>query len=130
MPTLISDKFAAWQQECNDRFNILKANEEELNRIFIEIYGLQDELTPEVEDKDVTVRRADKVREIRSLISYAVGCMFGRYSLDVEGLAYVGGDFSSQFSVVSSQYFLNEVIERNKLNGELSSENCKLITDN
>ena len=95
MPTLIADKFAVWQQECDNRFNTLKANEEELNRIFIDIYGLQDELTPEVEDKDVTVRRADLVREIRSLISYAVGCMFGRYSLDVEGLAYAGGEWDA-----------------------------------
>ena len=93
MSQLISDKFNQWSSECDDRFNRLKANEEELNRIFIEIYGLQDELSPEVEDKDVTVRRADLQREIRSLISYAVGCMFGRYSIDVEGLAYAGGEW-------------------------------------
>ncbi len=77
----ISEAFAQWQAECDDRFNQLKANEEELNRIFIDIYGLQDELTPEVEDKDVTVRKADLQRDIKSLLSYAVGCMFGRYSL-------------------------------------------------
>ncbi|MEG0020482.1 MAG: BREX-1 system adenine-specific DNA-methyltransferase PglX, partial [Oscillospiraceae bacterium] len=87
--------FAAWEQECNDRFDTLKANEEELNRIFIDIYGLQDELTPEVADKDVTVRLADKTGDIKSLISYAVGCMFGRYSLDAAGLAYAGGDWDA-----------------------------------
>ena len=86
--------YLLWQGECNDRFAKLKANEEELNRIFIDIYGLQDELTPEVEDKDVTVRRADLGRDIRSLISYAVGCIFGRYSLDKPGLAYAGGDWT------------------------------------
>ena len=91
----ISEAFAQWQLECEDRFNQLKANEEELNRIFIDIYGLQDELTPEVEDKDVTVRKADLQRDIKSLLSYAVGCMFGRYSLDVEGLAYAGGKWDS-----------------------------------
>ena len=91
----VAEAFAAWVAECNSRFNRLKANEEELNRIFIDIYGLQDELTPEVEDKDVTVRRADLGRDIRSLISYAVGCMFGRYSLDVEGLAYAGGEWGA-----------------------------------
>ncbi len=64
-----------------------------MNRIFIDIYGLQDELTPEVEDRNVTVRKADLQRDIKSLISYAVGCMFGRYSLDVEGLAYAGGEW-------------------------------------
>lgn len=95
MGTLISDKYAAWEQECSQRFNKLKANEEELNRIFIDIYGLQDELTPEVEDKDVTVRKADLQREIKSLISYAVGCIFGRYSVDCKGLCYAGGDWNS-----------------------------------
>lgn len=81
MGKLIADKFAAWQEECEQRFQKLKANEEELNRIFIDIYGLQDELTPEVEEKDVTVRKADLQRDIKSLLSYAVGCMFGRYSI-------------------------------------------------
>lgn len=92
---MISEAFNQWQSECDDRFNQLKANEEELNRIFIDIYGLQEELTPEVEDKDVTVRKADLQRDIKSLLSYAVGCMFGRYSLDVEGLAYAGGEWDS-----------------------------------
>lgn len=92
VPT-IAEAFDQWQAECDDRFNQLKANEEELNRIFIDIYGLQDELIPEVEDKDVTVRKADLGRDIRSFISYAVGCMFGRYSLDVDGLAYAGGEW-------------------------------------
>lgn len=87
--------YMLWQGECNDRFAKLKANEEELNRIFIDIYGLQDELTPEVEDKDVTVRKADLSRDIRSLISYAVGCIFGRYSLDKPGLAYAGGEWDA-----------------------------------
>lgn len=91
----IAEAFTQWQTECDDRFNQLKANEEELNRIFIGIYGLQDELTPEVEDKDVTVRKADIGRDIRSFISYAVGCMFGRYSLDVDGLAYAGGEWDA-----------------------------------
>lgn len=91
----IADAYRHWEQVCNERFNQLKANEEELNRIFIDIYGLQDELTPEVADKDVTVRKADLGRDIRSFISYAVGCMFGRYSLDVDGLAYAGGEWDS-----------------------------------
>lgn len=113
MGRLISDRFTAWQAECEARFQQLKANEEELNRIFIDIYGLQDELTPEVADKDVTVHRIFNTKddvpesmkgssyvrtlrdEIVSLISYAVGCLFGRYSLDVEGLAYAGGEWDS-----------------------------------
>ena len=95
MSILISDKYTQWAKECEARFQKLKSNEEELNRIFIDIYGLQDELTPEVEDKDVTVRRADLQREIKSLLSYAVGCLFGRYSLDEKGLCYAGGEWDA-----------------------------------
>ena len=101
--------YRAWKNECEERFTQLKANEEELNNIFIEIYGLQEELTPKVEDKDVTVYRVFNSQEdvlesmrgskyaltkkdvIKSLISYSVGCMFGRYSLYNEGLLYAGG---------------------------------------
>ena len=85
--------YTQWMIECDERFDQLKANEEELNRVFIDIYDLKDELSPEVEDRDITVRKADYQRDIKSLLSYAVGCMFGRYSLDVEGLAYAGGDW-------------------------------------
>lgn len=92
----ISEAFAQWQAECDDRFNQLKANEEELNRIFIDIYGLQDELIPEVEDKDVTVSKADLQRDIKSLLSYAVGCMFGRYSTYKDGLLFAGEPYSLQ----------------------------------
>ena len=94
----IVDAFFWWENECNTRFHNLKANEEELNCIFIDIYGFQDELTPEVEDKDVTVRKADLGRDIRSFISYAVGCMFGRYSLDQEGLMFAGGDMKDTYA--------------------------------
>lgn len=105
--------YCSWANECEIRFNQLKANEEELNRIFINIYGLQDELIPEVEDKDVTVYRIFDNKEdipesmgnskyaltkqdvIKNLISYAVGCMFGRYSLDIDGLAYAGGEWDN-----------------------------------
>lgn len=87
----LAECYDIWAGECEERFEKLKANEEELNRIFIDIYGLQDELTPEVEDKDVTVRKADLSRDVRSFISYAVGCMFGRYSPTYDGLAYAGG---------------------------------------
>ena len=120
----ISEAFNQWNTECDDRFNQLKANEEELNRIFIDIYGLQDELTPEVEDKDVTVRRADLTREIKSLLSYAVGCMFGRYSLDVDGLAYAGGkwddskyttfipDADNVLPITDEEYFTDDIVGR------------------
>ena len=116
--------YMLWQGECQERFKQLKENEEELNRIFIDIYGLQDELTPDVEDKDVTVRLADKKRDIKSLISYAVGCMFGRYSLDVSGLAYAGGEWDdskyttfkadkdSIIPICDDEYFADDIAGR------------------
>lgn len=104
----VSVAFEMWSKECDERFNRLKANEEELNRIFIDIYGLQDELTPEVEDKDVTVRKADLQRDIKSLISYAVGCMFGRYSLEREGIVYAGGNFDDVYWKYKGQAALDK----------------------
>ena len=115
-----------WKKTCEYRFEKLKANEEELNRIFIDIYGLQDELTPDVADKDVTVHRIfdtkddvpesmqgssyvrTKRDEIVSLLSYAVGCMFGRYSLDKQGLVFAGGNFDSVYWKFKGQAALNE----------------------
>ena len=120
----ISLAFELWSEECNNRFNQLKANEEELNRIFIDIYGLKDELTSEVEDKDVTVRKADLQRDIKSLISYAVGCMFGRYSLDAEGLTYAGGEWDRNrykyfipdedncIPITDEEYFSDDIVGR------------------
>lgn len=147
MGTLISDKFSAWQSECDARFNQLKANEEELNRIFIDIYGLQDELTPDVADKDVTVRKADLQREIKSLISYAVGCMFGRYGLDVDGLAYAGGawdaakyktfipDADNILPICDDAYFPDDIVGRfidfvrTAYGADTLDENLKFIAD-
>lgn len=165
MGTLISNKFTAWQAECEARFQQLKANEEELNRIFIDIYGLQDELTPDVADKDVTVHRvfdskddvpesmkgSNYVRtmrdEIVSLISYAVGCMFGRYSLDVEGLAYAGGEWDDSkyktilpdsdniIPICDDEYFDDDIVGRfvdfvRKVYGEDTlEENLRFVAD-
>ena len=120
----IADAYHTWESNATAQFDLLKKNEEELNRIFIDIYGLQDELTPEVEDKDVTVRKADLGRDIRSFISYAIGCMFGRYSLDVDGLAYAGGEWdNSKYSTFAAdkdniipisddEYFEDDIVGR------------------
>lgn len=138
----ISEAYGQWKAENNERFDQLKANEEELNRIFIDIYGLQDELTPEVADKDVTVHKIfdtkddvpetmkgskyirTKYDEVTSFISYAVGCMFGRYSLDVDGLAYAGGnwddskyttfeaDKDSIIPISDDEYFDDDIVNR------------------
>ena len=165
MGRLISEKYAAWQAECEARFQQLKKNEEELNRIFIDIYGLQDELTPDVADKDVTVHRvfdskddvpesmkgSNYVRtmrdEIVSLISYAVGCMFGRYSLDVDGLAYAGGEWDESryktiipdsdniIPICDDEYFDDDITGRfvefvRKVYGDDTlEENLKFVAD-
>lgn len=129
-------------QEFEKRFIKLKAEEEELNHIFIDIYGLKEELTPEIEDKDVTVARIYDTKEevpdsmkgnsffltkddvMKSFISYAVGCMFGRYSLDVEGLAYAGGDWDDSkyktflpdkdaiIPICDDEYFEDDIVGR------------------
>ena len=146
VPT-IAEAFEQWQAECDDRFNHLKSNEEELNRIFIDIYGLQDELTPEVEDKDVTVRKADLGRDIRSFISYAVGCMFGRYSLDVDGLTYAGGEWDDSkytsfaadkdniIPICDDEYFEDDIVGlfvefvKTVYGADVLDENLKFIAD-
>ena len=138
----IEKSYCAWKGECEDRFTQLKANEEELNRIFIDIYGLQDELTPEVADKDVTVARVYDSKEdipesmkgngyvltkadvVKSFISYAVGCIFGRYSLDCERLAFAGGDWDAGkyktylpdadncVPITDDEYFEDDIVTR------------------
>ena len=137
-----SEAYHSWKAECEDRFTKLKANEEELNRIFIDIYGLQDELTPEVDEKDVTVYRVFDNKEdipeemgkskyaltkqdvIKSFISYSVGCMLGRYSLDEEGLAFAGGqwdpskyktfvpDEDNIIPICDDEYFKDDIVAR------------------
>lgn len=165
MSQLIADKFAAWKAECEERFLRLKANEEDLNHIFIDIYALQDELTPDVDDKDVTVHRvydtkddvpesmkgSNYVRTLRdeivSLISYAVGCMFGRYSLDVEGLAYAGGEWDAGkyttfpadkdniIPICDDEYFEDDIVGRfvkfieTVYGSDTLEENLKFIAD-
>ena len=143
----IEEAYTRWGDECYLRFNQLKANEEELNRIFIDIYGLQDELAPEVEDKDVSVRTADLKRDIRSFISYAVGCMFGRYSLDEPGLAYAGGvwdagkyktfpaDKDNIIPICDDEYFEDDIVGRfvkfveTVYGADTLDENLKFIAD-
>lgn len=143
----IAEAFDRWQKECDDRFNQLKANEEELNRIFIDIYGLKDELIPKVEERDVTVRKADLRRDIRSFISYAVGCMFGRYSLDVDGLVYAGGEWDANkyasfpadkdniIPICDDEYFEDDIVGRfvkfvkTVYGADTLDENLKFIAD-
>lgn len=143
----IAEAFDQWRDECDNRFNQLKANEEELNRIFIDIYGLQDELTSEVEDKDVTVRKANLGRDIRSFISYTVGCMFGRYSLDVDGLVYAGGEWNNSnymsfladkdniIPISDDEYFEDDIVGlfvefvKTVYGADTLDENLKFIAD-
>ena len=143
----IAEAFEKWQAECDDRFYQLKANEEELNRIFINIYGLKEELTPEVEERDVTVHKADLNRDIRSFISYAVGCMLGRYSLDVNGIVYAGGEWDASkytsfaadrdniIPICDDEYFEDDVVGlfvefvKTVYGADTLEENLKFIGD-
>ena len=116
--------YSDWKEACERRFAELKTTEEQINHIFIETYGMQGELTPEVEDKDVTVRKADLQREIKSLLSYAVGCMFGRYSHDTTGLVYAGGEWDDSkyttflpdkdgiIPICDDEYFEDDIVGR------------------
>jgi len=121
---LLANAYTTWALECEERFKKLKKNEEELNRLFIDIYGLSDELEPEVVDKDVTVRRANLQQDVKSFLSYAIGCMFGRYSLDVPGLAFAGGEWDSSkyktfipdsdncIPITDEEYFKDDIVGR------------------
>jgi hypothetical protein len=93
-PGLLEDSYNEWARRSKERFNTLKSNEELLNKTFIEIYKLEEEIKPEINDEDIYLRLADKEREIKSLISYLIGVEMGRYSLDVDGLAYAGGEWN------------------------------------
>ena len=137
----IRDSLANLNTYTYQQRSLLKHNEEELNKIFIDIYGLNDKLTPEVNDKDITIRIADKERDIKSLISYAVGCMFGRYSLDKDGLIYAGGDFDNVYqkykkadggwagSSLSNYKYLNDNGNEIELSFEVDNDNIIPITD-
>ena len=163
--TLLAERYKHWEWDCSYRFSQLKANEEELNRIFIDIYGLAEELTPEVEDRDVTVSRIFDTREeipasmkgsnyaitkadvMKSLISYAVGCMFGRYSLDTPGLAYAGGAWDASkyktfvpdedgiIPISDNEYFDDDIVGRfvafiaAAFGAETVEENLQFIAD-
>lgn len=128
MGILLADKYAQWEKECEERFQTLKSNEEELNRIFIDIYGLGNELTPEVDDSSVSVRKANLGREIRSLISYFIGCLMGRYSLEQEGLVYAGGEFDpSKYGDYVDEDGILPIYPFIGINDGLTQSICKLV---
>ena len=143
----IKDAFESWAFECEQRFRNIKENEEKLNQKFIEIYGLTGKISPEVNEKYITVSKADLERDIRSFISYAVGCMFGRYSLDVDGLVYAGGDWDASkyasfaadkdniIPICDDEYFEDDIVGlfvefvKTVYGEETLDENLKFIAD-
>ncbi|HBC96127.1 MAG TPA: BREX-1 system adenine-specific DNA-methyltransferase PglX [Clostridium sp.] len=121
----IEEAYINWLNFSETRFYRLKDIEEELNRIFIKIYGLQNEVSAEVEERDITLRKADVGRDVKSFISYAVGCMFGRYSPDRDGIIYAGGKFANSLKnasfkpekdniipVLDGNYFENDIVSK------------------
>ncbi|WP_207669807.1 BREX-1 system adenine-specific DNA-methyltransferase PglX, partial [Anaerofustis stercorihominis] len=137
----IKEAFNIWKSECDNRFKKIKYNEIQLNNKFVEIYGLQNDITNEILDKDITIKKSNKEREVKSLISYAVGCMFGRYSLDKEGLIYAGGDFDEIYKKhkktdggwagvsLSNYKVLNDNGQEIDLSFEVDNDNVIPITD-
>ena len=146
----LAEYYQRWESECNQRFVKMKENEEILNQEYISLYGLDKELSANSEDKDITIHKSNIQRDIRSLISYAVGCMFGRYSLDIEGLAYAGGDWKEAYAtnyktfmpdedaiipITDEEYFKDDIVARfvdfiRIVYGEETlEENLKFIAD-
>ena len=139
--------FELWKNECENRFSALKQKEERLNEIFLDIYGLQAEIDAKVDDRYVTVHKADLKREIRSLISYFIGCMFGRYSLNKEGIVYAGGkwnikqavdlkvDSDNIIPICDEEYFKDDIVNllidliKDAYGEEYLEENLKFITN-
>lgn len=122
--TLIEIAFNNWKQFAESQFNQLRANEEALNSIFSEVYGMKNELSSEVDEKNITIQKADLERDIKSFISYAIGCSFGRYSLDETGLVYAGGKYDASryktypvdhdniLPILPGTYFEDDVVSR------------------
>lgn len=122
----LEEAYKHWVRITEDRFNQVKKNEQRINQIFNDIYNLKEEISDNVPDDSITIRIADRERDIRSLISYAVGCMFGRYSLDNDGLIYAGGEFDkSKYKLINADidniipitdeaYFSDDIVERFK----------------
>lgn len=121
---LLQHSFNSFKKFINDQFNKLKFNEEELNRIFIEVYGLKDEITPEIKDYEVSIREVNMESEVKGFVSFAVGCLFGRYSLDHDGLVFAGGEFDKSkyvmfktapdniLPITEVEYFEDDIVSR------------------
>lgn len=108
------DAYLQWEKVANSRFNKVKENEEKLNEIFLDIYNVKDGFKSEVEEKDVTIYKAEKVRDVKSFLSYVVGCVLGRYNLDDLGSVYTGEVWN-----IDKYKTFTPVID-----------NCVVITDN
>lgn len=116
----LEDAYEKWSNYTSERVNELKRNEERLNALFIEIYGLGETLNPEVKYDDITIRKADREREVKDLISYAVGCMFGRYSLKKEGIVLGSNELLNDtlvdedniIPICDDEYFHDDIVEK------------------
>ena len=146
----ISEAYRVWEENCNSRIEKIKTNEEDINTCFISIYGLQDDVFPDVNEETINLKRLSRKEACISLISYSVGCMFGRYSLDIEGLAYAGGDWKEAYAtkyktfmpdedaiipITDEEYFKDDIVARFVdficivYGEETLEENLKFIAD-
>ncbi|MBT2687282.1 BREX-1 system adenine-specific DNA-methyltransferase PglX [Bacillus sp. ISL-47] len=120
----LEDTFDTWVTHTKAQMHELKKIEEELNSIFINLYGLEDEVSPEVEGKDITIRLGERISDSKSFLSYFIGCIMGRYSLNIEGLVYAGGEWVDKrfdnfipdkfglIQITDEHYFDNDIVAR------------------
>ena len=120
----LSEIYKEWEMESFVKIRKQKEREERLNLIFLELYGLKEEMSPNIDEKDITMAYPDLRKDICALISYAVGCMFGRYSLDESGMIYAGGTWNDEkyrtfipdkdaiIPITDDEYFQDDIVER------------------
>ena len=127
----VKEAFNTWKMKCDDRVKQLVENEKKINELLIGEYGLKDYLKPDISVDDVSISGADRKRDIQSLLSYAVGCMFGRYSVDQEGILYAGGEWKiGQFkNFTPDEDNIIPVTDEEYLEDDIVSRLCKWLKD-
>ena len=120
----LSSIFEKWAEETSENYERIKKNEQDLNKLFVDIYNLADDVSTEISDADITIARANLTKDVRSFMSYFIGCVVGRYSLDIGGIAFAGGRFDNSkytsffpnkyglIQFTDDAYFENDIIIR------------------
>ncbi|WP_282019817.1 BREX-1 system adenine-specific DNA-methyltransferase PglX [Planomicrobium okeanokoites] len=112
--TKLSTSYKKWSENVEELINHLITNEEKINQILIEEYSLDKEITSEININDITITRITPSLGAKTFLSYYIGCLLGRYSLNVDGLAYAGGDWknSNYSTFIPNKYGLVQFTEK------------------